>query len=254
MQNPTLELIHRHASVRRYTPDPVPESIIETVITSAQCASTSSNMQAYSVIVVKDADKRQRLAELCGHQQFIADAPIFLAWLADLARIDRACELRGYSQVTDYVENFLVPVMDCTIAAQNAALAAESLGLGICYVGAIRNNLHEIISLLELPRLTFPITGMTLGWPAKELNIKPRLPLSAILHHEVYHADQDAPLLEYDKTMAATGIYAGRQVAVSGKPEMIADYGWLEHTARRVAKPVRTGLREVLEQQGFFLK
>ncbi len=254
MENPTLDLIQRHASVRRYSPDPVSDSVIDTIVSSAQCGSTSSNMQAFSVIVISDVDKRRRLADLCGNQQFIADAPIFLAWLADLARIDRACELRGYTQVTEYVENFLVPVVDCTIAAQNAALAAESLGLGICYVGAIRNNITEIISLLELPRLTFPITGMTLGWPAKELNIKPRLPLSAVLHREVYHPDQDAPLLEYDKTMAATGIYAGRQVPATGKPEAMEDYGWLEHTARRVTKPVRTGLREELEQQGFFLK
>jgi hypothetical protein len=126
--------------------------------------------------------------------------------------------------------------------------------LGICYVGAIRNNIRAIISLLELPRLTFPITGMTLGWPAKEMNIKPRLPLSAVLHREVYHPDQDAPLLEYDKTMAATGIYAGRQIPAPGMLEEMEDYGWMEHTARRVTKPVRTGLREALEQQGFFLK
>lgn len=254
MNNPTLELIHHHASVRHYKPDPLPASLIETVVEAGQRASTSSNMQAYSVVAVTEAAKRQRLAELCGNQQFIAEAPVFLAWLADLARLDRACQLRGYTQVTEHVESFLIPAVDCAIAAQNAALAAESLGLGMCYIGSIRNNPQEVIELLGLPRLTFPITGMTLGWPAKEPRLKPRLPLSAILHWETYNTDQDAALLEYDRTMAATGIYKGRQVALPGKVEPIPDYGWLEHTARRASIAVRTKMREVLERQGFGLK
>lgn len=254
MDNPTLELIHRHASVRRYKPDPLPASVIETVVEAGQRASTSSNMQAYSVVAVTDAAKRQRLAELCGNQQFIAESPVFLAWLADLARLDRACQLRGYTQVTEHVESFLIPAVDAAIAAQNAALAAESLGLGMCYIGSIRNNPQEVIELLGLPRLTFPIVGMTLGWPAKEARLKPRLPLSAILHWETYNSDQDAALLEYDRTMAATGIYTGRQVALPGKPQVVEGYGWLEHTARRVSMAVRTGMREVLEKQGFALK
>jgi FMN reductase (NADPH) len=254
MENTTLDLIHRHASVRRYKPDPVPASVIEAVVAAGQRASTSSNMQAYSVVAVTDAAKRQRLADLCGNQQFIAEAPVFLAWLADLARLDRACQLRGYAQVTERVESFLIPAVDCAIAAQNAALAAESLGLGMCYIGSIRNNPQEVIELLGLPRLTFPITGMTLGWPAREPRLKPRLPLEAILHWETYNTDQDAALLEYDRTMAATGIYEGRQVALPGKVNPMPDYGWLEHTARRVSIAVRVEMREVLEKQGFSLK
>jgi FMN reductase (NADPH) len=254
MDNPTLDLIRRHASVRHYKPDSLPASVIETIVQAGQCASTSSNMQAYSVVAVTDTAKRQRLADLCGNQQFIAEAPVFLAWLADLARLDRACELRGYTQVTEHVESFLIPAVDAAIAAQNAALAAESLGLGICYIGSIRNHPQEIIELLGLPRLTFPITGMTVGWPSREPRLKPRLPLPAILHWESYQADQDAALLEYDRTMAATGIYAGRQVPTPGKPEVVEDYGWLEHTARRVSKAVRVEMRAVLEKQGFNLK
>ncbi len=89
---------------------------------------------------------RLRLAELCGNQAHVAQAPVFLAWCADLERLDRACELRGTEQVTDYVENFLVAAVDVAIAAQNAALAAESLGLGICYIGSIRNNMPRASS------------------------------------------------------------------------------------------------------------
>jgi len=255
MSNATLDLISRHGSVRKYRPDPVPVETIEAIVAAAQRTSTSSNMQAYSVVAVTDAAKRARLAELCGNQEHIAQAPVFLAWCADLARLDRACELRGYSQVTGYVENFLIAALDAVIAAQTAALAAESLGLGICYIGSIRNNTQAVIELLELPRLVFPVTGMTLGWPAAEPPMRPRLGLSAVLHWEQYeYAGLDETLAEYDREMAATGIYGGRQVPVPGKPEAMEDYGWTEHSARRVAQAVRTDLRGVLERQGFALK
>ena len=254
MENPVLDLIPRHASVRHYKPDPVPAAMIETIVAAAQCASTSGNLQAYSVVAVTEAARREKLAALCGDQSFISEAPIFLAWCADLARLDRACNLRGYTQVTEYTENFLVSAVDVALAAQNAALAAESLGLGICFVGALRNNPQEVIHLLELPQLVFPLFGMTLGWPAKKAQAKLRLPLSTILHWEKYNSNQDAALHKYDRTMAATGIYAGRQVPVPGKEGELGDYGWLEHSARRVSKTMRTGLHLVLEKQGFPLK
>ncbi len=254
MMNPTLELIHAHGSARDYKSDPVPDALIETIVSAAQRASTSSNLQAYSVIAVTDAHKREKLAQLCGNQMFIAQAPVFLAWCADLARLDRVCELRGYTQVADYTENLLISAIDVAIAAQNAALAAESLGLGMCYIGSIRNNPREIIALLELPRLVFPIVGMTIGFPARPPSLRPRLPLNAILHHEKYNTHHDDALHEYDHAMAATGIYSHRQVPVPGKPDEIEEYGWLEHTARRVSQATRTFLREVLAEQGFALK
>ncbi len=255
MTDPIFDLIHHHGSVRSYKPDPVPRAIIEKIVAAAQRTSTSSNLQAYSVIAVTDAAKRQRLAELCGNQGHIAQAPIFLAWCADLANLDRACQVRGYTQVTEYVENFLVAAVDAVIAAQTAALAAESLGLGICYIGSLRNNTRAVIELLALPRLVFPITGMTIGYPAAEPPSRPRLALPAVLHWEQYDPrPKDAELQDYDQVMAATGIYGGRQVPMPGKPAVMEDYGWQEHSARRVAQAVRTDLREVLETQGFALR
>jgi FMN reductase (NADPH) len=192
---------------------------------------------------------------LCGNQEHVAQAPVMLAWCADLARLDRACELRGYTQVTDYVENFLVAAVDAVIAAQTAALAAESLGLGICYIGSLRNDTAAVIELLRLPRLVFPIVGMTVGWPVAAPLIRPRLPLSAVLHWESYDPQpKDAELADYDRMMAATGIYGGRQVPVPGKPGEMMDYGWTEHSARRAAQALRVEMREVLERQGFRLK
>lgn len=254
MTNPTLDLIHAHGSVRRYKPDPVPASAIETIVAAGQRASTSSNLQTYTVIAVTKAATRARLSELCGGQKHIAEAPVFLTFCADLARLERVCELRGYTQNVEHIESFLVAAVDAVIMAQNVALAAESLGLGICYIGSIRNNPQEVIDLLGLPRLTFPITGMTVGWPEKPPRIRPRLPQREILHWERYQPPLDEALFEYDKIMAATGIYEQRQVPVPGKPDAVENYGWLEHTARRVSRAVRTNLRDVLEKQGFGLR
>lgn len=254
MASPTIDLMHRHGSVRTYKPDPVPVELIGTLVSAAQRASTSSNLQVVSVIAVTEAAKRARLAELCGQEQ-VAQAPVVLVWCADLRRLDRACALRGSTQVTDYVENFLVGVLDVGIAAQNGALAAESLGLGMCYLGSIRNHVPGVIDLLQLPRLVFPVVGMMLGWPAAPPIVRPRLPTSAVLYWETYDpAPRDAALSAYDRTMIATGIYRGRQVPVPGTPGKVEDYGWLEHSARRAAQPARTDLRAVLKQQGFALE
>jgi FMN reductase (NADPH) len=255
MENPIINIIRRHASVRHYTPDPVSISEIETIVSAGQCASTSSNMQAYSIIAVTEAGKRQRLAELCGNQQFIFEAPVFLVWCADLARLDRACQLHGYVQDASYMESFLVTAIDTALAAQNAAIAAESLGLGICYIGSIRNNPQEVIELLELPSLTFPITGMTVGWPSKSPRLRPRLALNTILHWNHYdRSHEDEALRDYDKAMIATGIYTGRQIPVPGRTSRVEDYSWTEHSARRVSRAFRIGLREAINNQGFGLK
>jgi nitroreductase len=112
MGNPTLDLIHRHASIRHYKPDPVPASTIEAVVAAGQRASTSSNLQEYSVIAVTDAGRRDQLAALSSDQAFIREAPVCLVWCADLARLDRTCQLRGYTQVTEYTDNFITAVMD----------------------------------------------------------------------------------------------------------------------------------------------
>jgi nitroreductase len=260
IKNDTLDLIRQHGSVREYTAEPVPNTLLETLIEAGQHASTSSNLQLYSIIAVRDAETRQRLAGLCGNQAHVATAPIFLACCADLARMNEVCQSRGYTQVTDRVENFLLAAVDAVLVAQSVALAAESFGLGICYIGAIRNNPQAIIDLLRLPRLVFPVTGMTLGWPAKPPMLRPRLPTRSVLHYEQYSDDSSAlheDLMHYDDVMMRTGIYNNRQSAPPAAGTAPVDphsYGWLEHSARRTSQILRPELKAVLSAQGFDLK
>lgn len=253
MSNTTIELIHKHGSVRNYKTDPVSKEMVETIVTAGQRASTSSNMQMYCVVATSNQGKRKRLMELCGGQKHIGQAPVFLAWCADLSRLDRVCAMQGYNNESGYMENLILAIVDVSIMMQNAAIAAESLGLGMCYIGAIRNNPRDIIDLFELPKLVFPVSGMTLGWPAKEPPIRPRLPLGAVLHWDSYNTDDEQHLRAYDQAMIATGIYKGRQVS-GGDDKPQAQYGWTEHTARRVSQVIRPHLRDVLLNAGFGMK
>ena len=125
----TIELIHKHGSVRNYKTDPLDREIIETIVHAGQKAATSSNLQLYSVVVTQELTERQMLQEWCGNQRHISQAPVFLTWCADLSRMDRICSNRNYPHQSGYVENFLLASVDASIAAQNAGLAAESIGL-----------------------------------------------------------------------------------------------------------------------------
>lgn len=254
MITPAIEQIHRHSSIRKYLSDPVSLEHIQTIVAAAQRGATSSNLQLYSAVAVTDTSKRARLASLCGNQAHIIEAPVFIAWCADLSRLDRVCDARGYDQETGYVENFLVSAVDAAIAMQNASVAAESLGLGMCYIGGIRNDPQGVIDLLGLPKLVFPVSGMTLGWPDAETVLRPRLPLETVLHMESYDTSKEAEAIAaYDASMVATGIYEGRQVPTPGKEGETEDYGWSEHSARRVVSCSRGGIKKVLKNQGFDL-
>lgn len=258
--NPVLAAIHAHASVRHYLPTPVEDERIEICVDAAIRAATSSNLQMWSVVVVRNTDARARFATIAGDQQHIREAPVFLVWCADRSLIERVSLARGYRQVTDHVEDFLVAAMDASIAMQNATLAAESLGLGTCYIGGLRNDTAAVIDILGLPPKVFPVCGMTLGYPAKEIQQKPRLPREAFLSRERYTPPDQELIDRYDETMRAQGIYAGRQTrgvrpdGSAAPPLSVGEYSWSEHSARRASRAVRTDLREVLRSQGFELR
>ena len=172
--NPTIELIKRHRSIRKYKPDPLTAEQIAAIVSAAQMASTSSNVQAYSVIGVTDPAKKKRLAELSGNQAYVEQCPLFLVWCADLHRLKLACAKQHTEMMHGMMENFIIATVDTALAAQNAALAAESMGLGIVYIGGIRNNPQGVVECLSLPELVYPVFGMCVGYPDQEPEIRPR--------------------------------------------------------------------------------
>lgn len=204
-ENAILKTLLAHKSVRRYRPDPLPPGTLEMLGAAAQSAASSSNLQVWSVIALQDPAHKAEAATLCGDQDFIRQAPLFLVFCADLARLTAASVHEGLPGAgLDYLEMFLTAVIDSALAAQNAAAAAESLGLGICYVGAARNHPRELAALLKLPPRVIALFGMTVGFPAPDdtSSIKPRLPQPGIIHNETYDAEaRDNSVAAYDETM-----------------------------------------------------
>jgi nitroreductase len=201
-------------------PDLVPVETVDAIVAAAQRTSSSSNLQTYGVVAVTESELRACLAELCGNQQHVAPAPFFLAWCADFSRLDRIRQIRGYTLSAADVEAFLVATIDAAKTMQTAAQAAESLGLGMCHTGGIRNQPQAVIELLGLPALASPISGTMVDYLDGELFIRTRLTLRAAVHWERYGVTEEAaPLAEYDREMIETGIYRGRQVPVPGFPD-----------------------------------
>ncbi|MGG1660691.1 oxygen-insensitive NADPH nitroreductase [Brevibacillus sp. NRS-1366] len=239
--NQVIDTICSHRSIRKFKETPLSDTQLEAIITSAKSASTSSNVQAYSVIGVTDSGLKQQLAVLTGNQAYVAQCPLFLVWCADLHRSKMACEQR--ESTTAYIptmENFIVSTVDVALAAQNAALAAESMGLGIVYIGGIRNNPGDVAALLRLPELVYPVFGMCVGVPDQVPSIRPRLDAKAVYHHNSYDSEHVAAGIEsYDQVMQE--YYRGRQ----------KDTTWSNEMADKFSKHARPHMRNFLEQQGF---
>jgi nitroreductase len=204
--NETIATLLDHRSVRGFLSDPVPPGTLETLIAAAQSAATSSNMQLWSAIAVTDPAKRKVLAEIAGNQKHIEQCPLYIAFIADMSRNERMSQAE---QVTfenlPYLETFMVACIDAALAAQNAVVAAESLGLRTVYIGAMRNDPAQVHELLGLPPKAFVVFGLCVGYadPAGKNEVKPRLPQSTVLHHERYDAAPEAlDRPAYDAEMA----------------------------------------------------
>jgi nitroreductase len=204
--NDTLGLLLDHRSVRSFLSDPLPEGTLEALVAAASSAPTSSNVQAWSVVAVSDPATRAQLAEIAGNQQHIIDAPVILLWIADLARAHAIGEAANKPLETlDLTETAFVAIIDAALAAQNALVAAESLGLGTVYIGAMRNDPERVAALLGLPPHAWAVFGLVIGKPDPSVPsaVKPRLPQRAVLHRERYRADQHAAIADHDAATAA---------------------------------------------------
>ena len=211
--NETLNTLTKHRSIRSYTEQPVSDADLDAIAGAAQAAPSSINGQQATLVCVQDKATKARIAALCGDQSWIVQAPVFLLFCADFHRAHIAAEMHGRElAITGSVEALLVGACDVGIALANAAAAAESLGLGIVPIGAVRSQPEALIELLDLPRYVFPICGLVVGHPADTSAIKPRLPRATVFHREKYQPDLKPLIEEYDSQLAAhmTAATAGR--------------------------------------------
>jgi nitroreductase len=248
--NDALDTIVSHRSIRSYRAEPLPPRFLELLIAAAQSAPTTSNLQAWSVIAVEDQARKARLASFAANQRHIVEAPLLLVFVADLARLRSISADRGHPGIAlNYIEAFIFAVADASFAAQNTVVAAESLGLGCCYIGAMRNHPAAVADELALPDEALVVFGMTIGFPdpSVETDVKPRLPQRVILHRERYAPPDPALLAAYDQRI--------RDFQAEQKMR-VAD--WTEQSALRVrdeaALTGREVLRDFLRDRGFSLR
>jgi nitroreductase len=243
--NNVIDLLKAHRSIRKYQDRQVDQKVIEELIRAGQCAATSSFIQACSVIQVNDATTRQEISHLAADQKYVIEAPVFLVFCADMQRHKLACDMHQAEMLSGFTEQFLTASVDCALFAQNLLVAAESIGLGGCYIGAIRNNIARVDELLNLPDKVYPVFGMCLGYPAQDPETKPRLPVEVILKQETYDDKKDRDLIAtYDNKVRK--YYRSR---TDGKK----DDSWSEQISDMLVKEARPHMLGYLRSKGFLL-
>lgn len=240
------KLLQAHRSIRKFQQKPISQQDMEQIILSAQAAPTSSHVQAYSIVGVTDQTKRDRIAEYAGNQAYISTCSHFLVFCADFYRLEKLLSARQIdaTPALETTEKLLVGTVDASLAAQNAAIAAESLGLGIVYIGGIRRNPDKVSELLRLPHRVYPVFGVCLGYPDQDPQTKPRLPMDVIYHENEYieFEQQRGFLQEYDEQVKQ---YYTQRTGGTRQDT------WSDSMEKLLTQPSREHMQSFLEERGF---
>lgn len=241
--NDVIKSLLSHRSVRSYQDKPVDEADLDQIIRAAQAAPNWINGQHVSIVAVKDRQRRKRMAELCGHQKHVEEAPVFLVFCADFYRISLACEMEQTPmKALEDIDPLIVGATDVGIALGTAVAAAESLGLGTVPIGGIRRNALEVINELQLPAYVIPVCGLCVGYPDEDPGLKPRLPKEAVYFEEKYNRDLAPFIREYNETYARYLSERSRGKRAGNWTQLVASY---------YSKPYYKGVPEMLKQQKF---
>ena len=197
-----IESLKAHRTIRKYKDTPVNENLLSSILEAGCRASTTGNMQLYSIIVTRDETMKKELSSCHFHQASVMNAPIVLTFCADFNRINKWCLLRNADPGYDNFLSFFTAATDALLVAQNVAIAAESEGLGICYLGTTTYLADKIIKVLDLPEGVVPVTTLTVGWPNENPEQVDRLPLNGTVHFERYNDYSDERIEE---------IYSGKE-------------------------------------------
>lgn len=181
-----LDFLLSRRTIRNYSDEGISPDLMNSLLQAAAQSSNTGNMQAYSVVVTTDIELKKQLAPAHFNQPMVTRAPAVLTFCADFSRFSQWCELRKAEPGYNNFQSFVASAIDALIFAQTFAVAAESNGLGICYLGTTTYNAQEIIDVLKLPKLVVPVTTITVGFPADNPPITDRLPLEAVVHHQTY--------------------------------------------------------------------
>lgn len=242
--DPVLALMRRHRSVRSFADQPVLDADIERAVAAAQCAATSSWVQGYHLLQVERGPRREVLSRLAGDQAQVREAPAFFVVCGDTRR-HRLVAARADAPHVECTETFLLSVIDASLFAQNLVLAFESMGLGACYIGGLRNDLPGVDQELDVPTGTYPLFGLTVGWPAEDPGTRPRFQPNAVWTKERFPTDDEVEASVERFDAVAAEYYANR-----GAPGR----DWSGGIWRKFKTALRPGLKRFYESKGASLK
>jgi len=235
---PTIELLRSHRSIRAYSDQVITAEQRAAILDAAQSASTSSFLQCSSIIRITDTETRNALVVLSGGQKYVAEAAEFWVFCADFNRNQQICP----DAELGLAEQLLLGCIDTALMAQNALVAAESLGFGGCFIGGIRNHIADVTELLGLPKFVLPLFGLCLGSPEQDPDHKPRMPAGLLMHENCYQPIDPALLAQYDRELVA--YYQSRDSNRRSE-------SWSEHIQKSLIKESRPFILDYLHQQGW---
>ena len=240
--------------VRRYRDEPVPDSLLDALLAAAQSALAKSDLQQYSVVVMRDPARIKQIADWIGTMDWIASAPVFLVWCGDMRRGQLLCDMHGMPHANNNLDTFLNTAVDCALALAQFITAANAAGLGTCPISYVRSHIEKVTPLLGLPSGVYPVAGLTVGWPVFRRPTSMRLPQSIVVHRERYDDSAlQSGVQAYDERRRAREPVAAASLKNNDVYPPRNGVGWSENVARQLSVPERFGFAAYLKTRGFDL-
>jgi FMN reductase [NAD(P)H] len=247
-----LARIGGHRSHRRFLPRPVEPDLLRLLCACALSAPSKSDLQQADIVIVRDTAIRQTIVDTIPDMPWIMNAPVFLVFVGNGARLPIMSRRRDKPFPNDHLDAFFNATVDAAIVMTTFIQASTAVGLGICPISAIRDYPRIVAKALNLPPRTVPIAGLCVGWPEQAGEITPRLSLSTTVIEDQYgERDVIDEIEAYDRRRAALRPYRRqRRIERWGEASF---YGWSQDKARQYAEPTRADFGAFVREQGFRL-
>ena len=241
--------------IRKYKTNPISEQTMALLLSAAQSAPTKSNLQQYSIVIIRDPEVRNAVSELVPSMPWVRNAPVIAIFLGDVRRIRRLAEIRGHTYQNNNADTFMNATVDAALAMQCFITAADYLGLGTCPISYVRNRIDDLAEILDLPDGVFPISGLCVGYPDDAGYVSMRLPQKVVVHQDLYNDDDlETDVKDYDDRNHERFALTPTKQRHTGKYGVLEKCTWSENVARQLSLPERAGFADYLKRKGINLE
>ena len=240
--------------IRKYKTNPINEQTMALLLSAAQSAPTKSNLQQYSIVIIRDPEVRNAVSELVPSMPWVRNAPVIAIFLGDVRRIRRLAEIRGHTYQNNNADTFMNAAVDAALAMQCFITAADYLGLGTCPISYVRNRIDDLAEILDLPDGVFPISGLCVGFPDDAGYVSMRLPQKVVVHQDLYNDDDlETDVKDYDDRNHERFALTPTKQRHTDKYGVLEKCTWSENVARQLSLPERAGFADYLKRKGISL-